>query len=169
MLNWFLIYTKPRCEESVSAKFVEHGFEVLNPKIEESKYIRRKKQDVISPLFPCYIFVKFELTKNYRFVKYARGVKNIVGTSNMPSIVPESIISQIRERTAGGAVRVKPLSFASGEEVAISCGPFEGLGAVFEKELKGSERVAILLRAINARVVVDAAILKKTQTCGSKQ
>jgi hypothetical protein len=30
MLNWFLIYTKPRCEDSVSSKFVENGFEVLN-------------------------------------------------------------------------------------------------------------------------------------------
>lgn len=165
MLNWFLIYTKPRCEESVSTKFVEHGFEVLNPKIEESKYIRRKKQDVISPLFPCYIFVKFELTKNYRFVKYARGVKNIVGTSEAPSVVPYAIISQIRERTANGAVRVKPASFLCGEEVSIGAGPLEGLEAVFEKELKGSERVAILLRTINARVVVDASILKKTQTC----
>lgn len=161
MLNWFLIYTKPRCEDSVSNKFVENGFEVLNPKIEERRYIRRKLQDVISPLFPCYIFVRFENPRDYRLIKYTRGVKSVVGPENVPAAVPPEIIDQIRERMEGGPIHIRPAMFTHGEEVSIKAGPLEGLEAVFEKELKGSERVSILLRAVNARVVVDASILTK--------
>ncbi len=162
MLNWFLIYTKPRCEDGVSARFVENGFEVLNPKIEERRYIRRKLQDVISPLFPCYIFVQFESPKDYRLVKYTRGVKSVVGPENIPAAVPQEIIDRIRKRMEGGVIRIQPCSFIPGEDVSIQAGPFEGLEAVFEKELKGSERVSILLKAVNARVVVDASILKRS-------
>lgn len=161
MLNWFLVYTKPRCEDGVSTKFIENGFEVLNPKIEERRYIRRKLQDVISPLFPCYIFVQFESPKNYRLIKYTRGVKSVVGPENIPAVVPQGIIDQIRKRMEGGVIHRQPRSFIPGEDVSIQAGPFEGLEAVFEKELKGSERVSILLKAVNARVVVDASILKK--------
>lgn len=162
MLNWFLIYTKPRCEDSVSGRFVENGFEVLNPKIEERRHIRRKLQDVVSSLFPCYIFVRFDNPNDYRLIKYTRGVKSVVGPENIPSAVPEDIIGKIRERMDGGLIRIQPGSFICGEDVSIQAGPFEGLEAVFEKELKGSERVSILLKAVNARVVVDASILKRS-------
>lgn len=162
MLNWFLIYTKPRCEDGVSTKFIENGFEVLNPKIEERRYIRRKLQDVISPLFPCYIFVQFDNPKDYRLVKYTRGVKSVVGPENIPAAVPQDIIDRIRKRMEGGVIHIQPCSFIPGEDVSIQAGPFEGLEAVFEKELKGSERVSILLKAVNARVVVDASILKRS-------
>ena len=162
MINWFLIYTKPGCEDSVSSKFVENGFEVLNPKIEERRYIRRKLQDVVSPLFPCYMFVQFETPKHYRLIKYTRGVKSIVGAGDIPSVVSERIIDQIRARMEGGVIHIQPDRFTPGEEVSIKAGPFEGLDAVFEKELKGSERVSILLRTVNARVVVDASILKRS-------
>ena len=162
MLNWFLIYTKPRCEESVSGKFVENGFEVLNPKIVERRFIRRKLQDVVSSLFPCYIFLRFDCQRDYRLVRYTRGVKSVVGPENIPSAVSEDIIAQIRERMADGAIRIQPSSFIPGEDVSIQAGPFEGLDAVFEKELKGSERVSILLKTLNARVVVDASVLKKS-------
>jgi len=162
MLNWFLIYTKPRCEESVSNKFVDSGFEVLNPKIEERRYIRRKLQDVVSPLFPCYIFVRFDNPQDCRLVKYTRGVRSIVGPENIPSIVPEEIIGQIKKRMEDGVIHIRPVSFVEGEDVSIQAGPFEGLEAVFEKQLKGSERVSILLKAVNARVVVDASILRRS-------
>ncbi|MFQ5736288.1 MAG: transcription termination/antitermination protein NusG [Thermodesulfobacteriota bacterium] len=161
MFNWFLIYTKPRCEDSVSSKFVENGFEVLNPKIEERRYIRRKIQDVLSPLFPCYLFVRFDIPADYRLIKYTRGVKSVVGPEHIPSVVPEEIIGQIRKRMEGGVIRMEPCSFVHGEDVSIQAGPFEGLEAVFERQLKGSERVSILLKAVNARVVVDASILKR--------
>ena len=61
-----------------------------------------------------------------------------------------------------GIITIKP-KFKPGEEVLIKGGPFQGLNAVFEKELKGIERVSILLKTINARLVVDSALLAKSE------
>jgi transcription elongation factor/antiterminator RfaH len=164
MLNWYLIYTKPKNEDIVSHKFIQVGFKVLNSKIKERKYYRRRLQDVTSPLFPCYIFVKFDYPKDYRLIKYTRGVKRIVGTDSTPTIVPQHIINSINRRMEQGIITIGPPDFKSGEEVVIKGGPFQGFDAVFERKLKGSERVSILLKAINARVVVDGALLLRTDS-----
>lgn len=161
MTNWYIVYTKPRSEDIVSQKFGDCGFEVLNPKFRERKYFRRRLQEVTTHLFPCYIFVRFDLMRDYRLVKYTRGVRRVVGTENIPTAVPNDIIDSIRCRMEDGVVSVSPRRFEQGEEVLIKAGAFEGLNAVFEKDLKGTERVSILLKTINARVVVDSALLEK--------
>jgi transcription antitermination factor NusG len=134
---------------------------VLNPKLKERRYIRRRAQSVISPLFPCYLFVRFDPGRDFRLIRYTRGVRSVVGTENAPSAVSEDIIVSIQERMKGGAVSVEPERFCSGEEVLIKAGPFEGLRAVFEREMKGPERVIVLLRALNARAVIDQAALER--------
>lgn len=162
MPNWFLIYTKPKCEDSVSGKFIEKGFQVLNPKIRERRYIRRKLQDTISPLFPCYLFVQFDLEKNYRLVRYTRGVRSVVGSECAPTEVPDAIIGELQKRMEDGFVKAASKGFDPGAEVTIKAGPFEGFNAIFEKELKGRERVAILLKSLNVRVIVDPAMLGRS-------
>jgi transcriptional antiterminator RfaH len=161
MDNWYLVYTKPKNEDIVSQKFIDAGFEVLNPKLKERKVYRRKLQNIVSPLFPCYIFVKFDSSRDYHLVKYSRGVKSIVGPPGKPSTVPDEIIASLFVRMEEGVVIIKPQEFEHGEEIIIKAGPFEGFNAIFDKEMKGNERVTILIGAINARTVVDRAMIKK--------
>ncbi len=161
MKNWYLVYTKPRSEDRVAQRFTDAAIEVLNPKLKERRYVRGRLQDVISPLFPCYIFVRFDFQGEYRIVKYTRGVRRIVGTDYAPTVLPQEMIDSIRCRMDGGLVKIIPSRFKTGEEVRIKYGPLEGLDAVFEKELKGIERVSILLKTINAHVIVDSASLAR--------
>lgn len=161
-MEWYLIYTKPRNEDLVSTLLREAGFEVLNPKLRERKYVRRKLQDVVSPLFPSYVFVRFNVPGDYRVVRYTRGVRRVVGTDSTPAVVPEHIMAALIERTKDGPVEIKPSELEPGEEVSIKGGPFEGLNAVFERRLHHSERVCILLKELNARVVIDRGFLART-------
>ncbi len=161
MHNWYLVYTKPKNEDIVSQKFIDAGFQVLNPKLKERKVYRRKLQDIISPLFPCYLFVKFDGSEDYRLVKYTRGVRSIIGLSGNPTIVPEEIISSILSRMTDGVILLKPQEFNPGDKVIIKAGPLEGVNAVFEREMKGTDRVGILLGSINARTTLDRALLEK--------
>jgi len=162
MLNWYLVYTKPKSEDTVSRKLLDAGFETLNPKVRERRYLRRKAQVVVSSLFPCYVFVRFDLFRSYRLVKYTRGIRRIVGNEGMPTVVSEDSISSIRERSRDGYVTITPARLDPGEEVYVGGGPFEGFNAIFERELKGHERVVVLLKTINARVVIDRSVLEKT-------
>ncbi len=161
MQNWYLVYTKPKNEEAVATKFLDSGFDALNPKIKERKHIRGRFQERVSSLFPCYIFVRFDIFKSYRLVKYTRGVRRVAGTENVPTVVTDEIIESIRARMIDGIIDIKPPEFAPGEEVNITGGRLNGFDAVFEEHLKDSERVMVLLKTMNARVVIDGALLKK--------
>lgn len=142
-------------------KFTDVGIEVFNPKLMERKYYRRRLTDVVSPLFPCYLFVRIDLTRHFRLVKYTRGVRRFVGTENVPTVVPEETVRCIRDRAVDGLITVTAPSFEPGDKVHIKSGPFEGLDAVFEKKLKANDRVSILLTAVNAKVVIDGAALSR--------
>lgn len=116
---------------------------------------------MIAPLFPCYIFVNLDIARNYRLVKYTRGVKNIVGTAYAPAIVPDAIISAILDRMENGIITAKAQEFRSGDEIKIRTGVFDGFEAIFEREINGTERVSILLKALNARITLDRALLSR--------
>lgn len=163
MRNWHLIYTKPKNEDFVEQKLQLAGFEVLNTKLKQRRYLRRRLQDAVSPLFPCYLFARFDKLNDYRLIKYTRGIKKIVGGEGLPTVVPDEIINSILEREEQGVITVMPPSFEPGEEVLIKDGPFQDFEAVFQKEIKGVERVCILLKAINARLIVDGYTLTKNQ------
>ena len=79
----------------------------------------------------------------------------------MPAVVSEEIITMIQDRMREGVITLRQPQFNAGEEVTIIAGPFQGFSAIFEREMKGHERVSILLNAINARMIVDNAILAR--------
>jgi transcription elongation factor/antiterminator RfaH len=161
MMNWFLLYTKARCEDMVADRLSGDGFDVLNPKISERRYMRRRLTDTVSPLFPCYLFVRFDNSRDSRLIRYTRGVKRIVGVEHAPSVVPDGIIDDIAARLKGGPITARRRSFMRGDAVSIKGGPFEGFSAIFEAELRGQDRVLILLNAMNARAIVDPAMIER--------
>lgn len=158
MENWFLIYTKPKCEDAVSGKLSGAGFTVLNPKIRERKYARGKVVDAVSPLFPSYVFVRFEKYRDYHLIRYTRGVKWVLSSEDGPAEIPDKVVDSIVSRIEDGYVVIRS-SFTHGQTVIIKGGPFEGFTAVFEKEMSGMERVCLLLKAINVRLVIDKSMV----------
>jgi transcriptional antiterminator RfaH len=162
-MNWYAIYTKPKVEDNVSEKLRQAGLEVYNPKLRLQKYIRNKYCTVIESLFPCYIFGKFDPIEYRRMISYTRGVRKIVGGLNAPWTLSEEIIELIRSHEKEGFVRIGCDDLKAGDAVKIAEGPFAGLSGIFNKIIKGSERVLILLNALQfqARVIVDRTSLRK--------
>jgi len=160
MENWFLIYTKPKCEDTVAGKLDGAGFTVLNPKVKERKYARGKVVEAVSPLFPSYVFAKFEKFRDYHLVRYTRGVKWVLRSDEGPAEIPDKVVDAIIERIENGFVTIRS-SFTQGQTVIIKGGPFEGFTAVFEKEMSGMERVCLLLKAINVRLVIDRSMISR--------
>ncbi len=161
MQRWYLVYTKPNNEEFVASKLIECGFHVLSPMFEERRLCRGKIQNRLAPLFPCYIFVKFNPYEHYNFVKYTRGIRKVIGTGNRPTVVSERIIESLQKRMVDGVISVKASGFKHNEEVSISEGQLQGLNAIFKKNLNGSERAIILIKAVNAQIIIDSTYLKK--------
>jgi len=157
MDSWYCIYTKPKQEDIVGHKLVEHsGIEIFCPKLIAPKRLRGSTAQSVQELFPCYLFAKFEDPKYFHMIRYTRGVRRFVGDSTaVPYVVDQNIIETIRTRMKDGFVRIEPVRFAPGEKIMIMDGPFSGFSGVFLSETKPRERVMILLSLIQYQAKVE--------------
>jgi len=155
-MDWFVINTKHHHEGIAEQSLKRLGLETFCPPIRQTKVIRRRKQTVVRPLFPGYLFARFDLSTYYRAVSYAQGVRKLVSFGPMPEAVDEGIIQSIKSRMHEGYIQIPSTRFVPGQTVRIQEGPFHGLEALFEESLNDCQRVVLLLRTISfqARVVV---------------
>jgi transcriptional antiterminator RfaH len=156
---WYAIYTKPRKEDSVALQLQNIGIEVLNPKLKLKKFKNNRFLEVVETLFPCYLFAYFEKDKYSHLITYTRGVRYIVGKSN-PVLVRDEVISSIKEGMGEDNIIVmKTPQFKQGDHVSVREGPLKEFRGIFEREVKGPERVMILLSTLNCRIELDGSFL----------
>lgn len=161
-MNWYAIYTKPQCEDSVSLMLRNAGLEVLSPRIRIKKYNRGKYDQVIEPLFKSYIFACFDSDSHHHMIRYTRGVKYIVGKDH-PIVVPQEIIDILREQMEGDIITPKPENLSKGDRVVIREGPFASFYGIFQHPLPGRDRVVVLLEALNSRLEVEDVSIRKAE------
>jgi len=119
----------------------------------------------IGPLFPCYLFARFDLQAKYFDVKYLQGVRGLVSAGSEALAVPSALVEEIKRRTVDGVLEIPPKPLSRGERVTVVGGPFKGLDAIFERYLSGAERVALLLSTMGTngvRMVLPAASVSKS-------
>ena len=156
-MHWYLVHSKPHQESVAGLNLQRLGVETFCPQLRQFKIIRSRKRTVIGPLFPGYLFSKFDMATEFRKVTYAQGVGNLVMFGSIPALVDEEIIASIQARIQNGYVHRQSPSFKVWQGARIYNGPFPGLEAVFQKNLSGSQRVALLLKTLScqARVIVN--------------
>ncbi|MEE8303903.1 MAG: transcription termination/antitermination NusG family protein [Candidatus Tectomicrobia bacterium] len=156
-MHWYLVHTKPRQEDVAALNLEKLGVEAFCPRLKQRHIIRCRNRATTSPLFPRYLFSRFDSVTQHRLVTYAQGVREVVRFGSVLAIVQDEIIESIKARINGGCVTPNPASFTAGQILRIEDGPLCGLEAVFEKELSGQHRVALLLRSVSyqVRVIVD--------------
>ena len=150
-MDWYTVSTKPHEERQAAVNLDRLGVETFCPQLKRRKMVRRRMQNVTSPLFPGYLFAKFDIEACFRAVKYAKGVRKIVAFGPNPAPVDEEIIEGIRARLTDGCLTVPANSFTTGQSVRIHSGPLEGLEAIFEREMSDHQRVVLLLRSLASR------------------
>ncbi len=157
MKRWYVVNTKPRNEERAAVNLLGGNIEVLAPRIRFKKYKEGKVVEVLEPMFPGYIFVRFHPVNEFRLVKYTRGVKTIVNFNGKIIPLQDKMIDFIKGRLDNGIATIEKKEFQKGEKVIVQEGPFKGFSGIFEQELDGRERVAILLDGVNycARMEID--------------
>ena len=161
-MKWYAIYVKPKQEDKVEETLARASIEVFNPKLRRKRLIRGKYEPVIRPFFPNYIFAKFDSSTQYHMIKYTRGVRGIVGNLGSPWPVSEEIINIIKSRiNEEGFIVITP-DIKIGDKVEITEGLFRGFIGIFEREMKDSDRIIVLLNTIEyqARVEIEKELLR---------
>lgn len=165
-MNWYCVHTKPRKEKQVAAYLDERlSLETYFPRLKQRKTIRRVRRLVTGPLFPRYLFSRFDFSANYRAVRYAPDVIDVVSTGGRPAIVGDQLIGELK-RWAGEAVDLITLQpdLSPGDRVEITDGPMRGLPAVILHIKNDSDRVAVLLSILEcgAQMIINRSQLARS-------
>jgi transcriptional antiterminator RfaH len=147
--EWYVVHTNPKQEERANSNLIAWGVETVYAKMKTRRHneFTGVPTYITQPLFPRYLFAKFKREQLSKIL-FTRGVHDVVCFGDGPACVSEEIIDVIRERIdQNGFVKLNN-DLKPGDRVVISAGPLKNLIGVFEREVKGSERIMILLTAI---------------------
>lgn len=150
MQRWYALRSKPRKENVLWKQVEARGIDVFYPRV----MARRPRSELclIKPYFPGYMFVRTDIEavgiSTFRWMPYSVGLVSFDGE---PAYVPDSLINAIRRHLTehDQLLENKPPKFYKGEKVRIDDGPFEGYTAIFDRHIRGQERVKVLLELIS--------------------
>ena len=95
MRQWFVVQTNPREEERVLHYLGEKRVETFFPKIQAVRYKGLTGKIAIKPMFPSYLFTRFQAPDETPFVRWTRGVKQILGADENPIAVDDEAVDFI--------------------------------------------------------------------------
>lgn len=153
--NWLLLYCKATEEDRAIAHLANQGFHTFCPKATFTKVRRGKRQQVIEPLFPNYVFIRLPDNEGYYKVRSTRGVIGFVKQGINPQRVPDQLIQGLQlvdgqdEQSANASSAPE-----AGSKVLVNSASFKNIQAVF-KEPVGEKRSRVLLEFMNKPVELE--------------
>ncbi|MGF1722741.1 transcription/translation regulatory transformer protein RfaH [Vibrio kyushuensis] len=156
MKRWYLLYCKRGDQKRAKLHLENQAVEVFYPEVELEKITRGKKTIKKEPLFPSYMFVRFDFEAGPSFttVRSTRGVVDFVRLGSQPQEVQGDLIYTLKkleqENDEIEAVNL-PLK---GEAVSVVGGQFSGIDAIYQ-ESDGELRSILLVKMISKVVPIS--------------
>lgn len=153
MMQWYVAQTRYAQEKRAQQQLQEQGVTCLLPMFSRIRLRNGKVRGVTpQPLFPGYLFVHFDPeVVHTTAIKGTRGISTLISFGGQPSVVPDSVITQLEEGWEG--VPLTTDAPMRGDRVMIEDGAFEGLEAVW-CEPDGMKRSVLLMTLMNRQVRV---------------
>ena len=158
--DWFAILVRPRHEKTVSRLLESKGNESFVPVYKANRCYGKRMRSVELPLFPGYVFSRFESCKRLPVI-VTPGVVSILGAGREPLPVDETEIESLRTAMARKLALIPIPYLKVGNRVQISKGPLAGMeGTVLRagKSVRVVLSVSLLQRSV--AVEVDASCVQ---------
>jgi transcriptional antiterminator RfaH len=155
--RWYVLQTKPRQEGRAEANLRSWGIETLAPRLCERRRSRGGEPSYcVAPLFPNYLFARFDAATHAAKVRLTRGVHRLIGFGECATAVDDAIVGLIKSRLGeDGLVRLPELT--RGDRIEIVAGPLRSFVGVFERHLSARDRVIVLLTTLGCPMRVELA------------
>ena len=155
--RWYAVHCQPHREKAAAAQLANQDFEVFLPFREAVRRHARKTETVHRPLFPSYLFLHLDLTRDpWRCINSTFGVVRIVMQNDQPAAAPSGVVEALRGACdARGLFQWEP-SLTLGQSVRIVMGPFADFVGQLD-QLSDAGRVRVLLDIMGARTPVCLA------------
>lgn len=169
--RWYVIFTKPKEEDRTAQNLAAWQVETFSPKIrkEQINAFTGKAVHYRQPLFPRYLFARFDVDKMLHKITYSRGVQKVVSFNNTPLAVEDEIVSLIQSRVDQDGFVKLGNDLTRGDQVLISNGSMTGIKGIFDRTMNNNRRVMILLEAINYQgsIIVERNLVSENSATHS--
>src|SRR5215467_10404701 len=119
--HWYAVYTRSRHEKCVAEQCRQRGIASFLPLYQVQRRWKGRRAEVLLPLFPSYIFVRFALADRFHILGLP-GIVSLVSFNNAPAEVPEPQIETLKQAVSLG--RAEPHAYLhSGKHVRVTAGP----------------------------------------------
>ena len=163
--RWYVLYTKAQEEDRAEKNLTAWGIETFNPKIKKKQFnqFTGKAIEFSRPLFPRYLFSRFNIEKTLHKIYNTRGVEKVIGFNCMPTPVDDQVIALIQSKVATDGFVCLNDDLRRGDEVRINNGSLKGVNGIFDRRMKDKNRIMILLNTINyqASLIVESDLVQR--------
>lgn len=149
--SWYLVWTKPRQEETALLQLQRQGYSCYLPRIRLQKIRKQQARVVVEPMFPRYLFVRLGSdrdSKSWSPIRSTQGVQQLIYFGGRPARVDDALVELLLEREHGLPTQ---MLYQPGERVQIASGPFAGIEAVFQMT-DAQQRAMVLLEILGKTV-----------------
>ena len=152
-MPWYGVRTRANHERTAATVLEAKGYEQYLP----SYKVRRRWSDriveTILPLFPGYVFCRFDLLDRLSVVT-TPGVVSILGFGNEPAAIPEEEIAAIETVLRSGMAAEPHPFLREGQRIRVNRGALEGLEGILIKK-KSKCRIAVSITLLQRSVTVE--------------
>jgi transcription antitermination factor NusG len=167
--HWYALHVRTRHEKSVAAILRNKGFDEFLPLYQSRRQWTQRVAEIDLPLFPGYVFCRFEPGERRIPIVTTPGVMGIVGFGGKPVPVDDNEIEAIH-RVLDIGIAAEPWKYTpSGQRVRIEHGALAGLEGIFV-EVKKNHRLLLSLSLLQRTVAIqiDAACVVPVKPAGGK-
>jgi len=153
--GWYLIYTKPKQENKTAYHLSLMNIEHYLPIIKTMRQWHDRKKIIDQPIFPSYVFVKIQDTKELQYGMEADGACYYIKFGQQLAKVSQMVIDQIKLVVGSGqGISVSTDAFKPGQKVIIKEGGLMGLRAEVVKH-NGKKKILVRVQLLNSNLLVD--------------
>ncbi|WP_068714280.1 transcription/translation regulatory transformer protein RfaH [Vibrio tritonius] len=158
MKRWYLLYCKRGEQMRAKLHLENQGVDCYYPEVVVEKIVRNKRQKVKEPLFPSYVFVRFDYEQGPTFtaVRSTRGVVDFIRFGATPKELNGELISELKLVEEEHQQFVEDSGPLKGQVIEVTGGQFAGIEAIYQ-EPDGETRSIMLIKLINQNVEISVA------------
>ncbi len=152
--NWYAVQVRHHHEARVATALDHKGYDPFLPSYRVRRRWSDRTVEIDSPLFPGYVFCRFDASQRRLPVVTTPGVIRIVSGPGGPVPVEEREIAAVRAVVASG-IASRPWPYLkAGQRVRIRYGALEGIEGVF-LEIRNQQRLIVSVSLLQRSIQVD--------------
>ncbi|GAB4373761.1 MAG: transcription termination/antitermination protein NusG [Deltaproteobacteria bacterium] len=163
--QWYVVHTysgyEKKVKESLRNRIETEGMqelfgEVLIPSETVVEMRKGKKRTGTRSFFPGYLLVEMEMDdRTWHLVRHTPKVTGFVGGKS-PAPIPAAEVEEIKAQMAEGRIKPKPkVTFAEGEHVRVTDGPFSNFNGVVDSIKADKGKVVVLVSIFGRATPVE--------------